>query len=269
MFTSRSRTNRHPLLGALVATAALVLAIGPLSSSPAAPPSDSPLAATFAAHGGLDRWRAQRVFTYELVGFPLSPQVARPNRSTVDLKTRHNRIEGDGFVVGWNGRNAWSVPDADAVGLPPRFFALGSFYFIGMPFVFADDGVVLEDRGLGTFDGKSYRVVSVGYERGTGHSSEDDYTLFIDPETDRLALINHSVTEIGVERVTWVFDAWQEIDGLLVPSRMTYHEGWNPESPGDGATFTIEDATLSRTPPDRTRYDEPEGATIASDPADH
>ena len=46
----------------------------------------------------------------------------------------------------------------------------------------------------------SNRVVHVGYDRGVGHSSKDDYALYIDPDTDRLALINHSVTETGIER---------------------------------------------------------------------
>ena len=61
---------------------------------------DNPLASTFEAHGGLDLWRKFGRMTYELNGFPLSPQVAKPNRSTVDLRTRRNRIESEEFVVG-------------------------------------------------------------------------------------------------------------------------------------------------------------------------
>lgn len=213
---------------------------------------------TFDAHGGLDRWRAQRQFSYALDGFPLSQQVARPHRQTVDLRTRRNRIESEGFTVGFNGKVAWSVPGPDAVGLPIRFFNLGSFYFIGMPFVFGDDGVVLQEKGYGTFDGKTYRVVDVRYAGETGHSSEDQYTLFIDPETNRLALINHSVTEIGIERVTWVFDEWQQVNGFIVPARMTFHQGWNPENPGDGATFTITDVTFDAIAPDRAIYAQPD-----------
>ncbi len=255
MTTQRSRLG--PLVSGLAAMILLSLVVTGPTPTLASTSSDGPLAATFQAHGGLDRWQAQRTFSYVLDGFPLSPQVARRNRSTVDLRNRYNRIESDGFVVGWNGEQAWAEPGPDAVGLQPRFFCLGSFYFIGMPFVFGDDGVVLEQRGYGTFDGKTYRVVHVGYVRDTGHSSEDDYTLFIDPDTDRLALINHSVTEIGVERVTWVFDEWQEVDGLIVPSRMTFHQGWNPENTGDGATFTITDVKFDTAAPDPAIYDAP------------
>ena len=136
---------------------------------------DMPLAQTFKAHGGLDDWRQQRTFVYTLNGFPLSPQVIKPNTSIVDLHRRYNRIEGVGFTVGFDGSRAWSVPGPDAVGLPPRFVSLGSFYFIGMPFVFGDDGIVLEDQGAGTFRGETYRMVRVSYAARVGYSSEDDY----------------------------------------------------------------------------------------------
>ncbi len=256
MTTQRSPLAR--LVRGLAAVILLSLVVTGARPTLASPSSGGPLAATFVAHGGLDRWQAQRSFSYVLEGFPLSPQVAKRNRSTVDLRNRYNRIEGDGFVVGWDGDQAWADPGPDAVGLQPRFFALGSFYFIGMPFVFGDDGVVLQEKGYGTFDGKTYRVVDVRYAGETGHSSEDQYTLFIDPETNRLALINHSVTEIGVERVTWVFDEWQQVNGFIVPARMTFYQGWNPENPGDGATFTITDVTFDTTAPDGAIYAQPD-----------
>ena len=162
---------------------------------------------TFQAHGGIDLWRKQKAMSYKMVGFPLTPQVAKPNRSTVDLRNRFNRIKSEDFTVGFNGKEAWALPNREAVGLRPRFFTLGSFYFNGMPFVFGDPGVVLEDKGAGTFQGKRYKLVGIGYKRGTGYTSKDDYVIFLDPETHRLALIHHSVTENpDVERVTWVYD---------------------------------------------------------------
>ncbi len=224
---------------------------------------DLPLWRTYEAHGGIDEWRRQRALTYTLEGFPLSPQVAKPNTATVDLHNRHNRIEGAGFVVGFDGKQAWSTPGPDAVGLPPRFFTLGSFYFIGMPFVFADPGVVVEDKGKERFRGKTYRVAQVRYEAGIGYSSEDAFMVFIDPKHDRLALIHHSVTESpDVDRVTWVFDDWQQVAGLVIPSRMTFYSGWNPNDPGKGASFTVENARMSAMAPDPAIYNPPSGAVI-------
>lgn len=56
------------------------------------------------------------------------------------------------------------------MGLPTRFFNLGSFYFISMPFVFGDSGIVITDVGTATFKGKTYRAVNIGYKKGTGYT---------------------------------------------------------------------------------------------------
>ncbi|MCH7547572.1 MAG: hypothetical protein IID30_14315 [Planctomycetes bacterium] len=226
----------------------------------------SPLAATFEAHGGLDRFQSFGTMAYTMKGFPLSAPMAKTNRSTVDLKTRRNRIDGEGFTVAWDGERAWSTPGPDAVGLPPRFVTLGSFYFIGMPFVFGDDGVVLEEDGYGTFRGTTYRVVNVSYKPGVGYTSEDEFTVFINPETDRIALIHHSVTENpDIDRVTWTFDEFQEVEGLLLPAKMTFYAGWNPDNPvapGTGASFTIEDVKLDTRRPKASLYKAPADAVI-------
>jgi hypothetical protein len=228
------------------------------------------LARTFAAHGGLDRWAEFSRMTYDMDGFPLSKPMSRPNTSTVDLRQRRNRIDGDGFVVAFDGQQAWADPGPEAVGLPSRFVTLGSFYFIGMPFVFGDDGVVLEDGGTGTFKGRTYRVVRVGYRRGTGYTSKDDYVLYIDPETDRLALIHHSVTENDdVDRVTWTFDQWQEVEGLWLPARMTLYPGFRPDHPGEGSSFTIEKVRLGRSPPPDELYARPDTAVVDPRPSLH
>ena len=132
-----------------------------------------------------------------------------------------------------------------------------------MPFVFADQGTIIKDMGMGTFGGKTYHVLEVRYQAGVGYSSEDDFVVFIDPKTDRLALIHHSVTESpDVERVTWVFDDWQRVSGLIIPARMTFYSGWNPDDPGKGASFTVENAQLSTQAPNPAIYNPPAGAVI-------
>jgi len=231
---------------------------------------DNPLAKTFEAHGGLNKWADEGTMIYTLDGFPLSPQVAKPNKSTVDLKNRYNLIEGEGFTVGFNGQQAWAAPGPDAVGIPTRFFSLGSFYFIGMPFVFGDPGTVITDAGTATFKGKTYRAANVGYKKGTGYTSSDDYVLLIDPDTDRLALIHHSVTENpDVDRVTWVFDEWQEVDGHLVPAILTFYPGWNPDDPGQGYATVIKNVSFSDNSPDPSMYNPPNAAVIDDSPEVH
>ncbi len=154
-------TTQHRLSRFLVRPLAVLMLLMTLvitAHSPArqASQAKSPLAATFKAHGGLNLFRTFGTMAYTKNGFPLSAPMSKTNRSTVDLKTRNNRIDGDGFTVAWDGKWAWSTPGPDAVGLPPRFVTLGSFYLIGMPFVFGDDGVVLTDAGTDYFRGKRY-----------------------------------------------------------------------------------------------------------------
>ena len=244
---------------ALAATFGATLSAG---AAPADVDRLAPIRATLDAHGGLDTWRQQGTLTYTLTGFPLSEAMSRPNTSTIDLRTRANRIDGEGFSVGWNGREAWSTGGPNSSGLPSRFVTLGSFYFLGMPFVFADLGTVITPRDDVAFEGRIYRSVGVGYEAGVGSTAEDDYVLLIDPDTDRLHAIHHSVTETGVERVTWVFAQWQEQDGLLAPAQLIFYAGWNPDAPGDGAATRVSGLDFRADRPDASIYDVPDDATI-------
>lgn len=263
--------NRNTTLTSLaLLTAATLLTATDRTNADATPSHTKLLDATFEAHGGLDVFRAQRHMTYTMHDFPLSPQMAKPNTTNVDLWQRLHRIDGEGFTVGFDGTNAWSTPALDSSGLPPRFVTLGSFYFIGMPFVFGDAGTILTDGGAQSFNGKTYRTVNVGYLQGVGKTSKDDYVLFIDPDTDELALIHHSVTENpDVDRVTWTFDAWQEINGLLVPAKLTLYVGWNPDNPGEGASFTVTDFRLSTTAPNERQFIAPADAVRDDRPALH
>jgi hypothetical protein len=241
----------------------MALTLVTLAAAPALAQGQGHLSSTLEAHGGLDAWQGQGTFTYTLDGFPLSPQVSQPNTATVDLHRRHHRIEGEGFTIGYDGVNAWSVPSPEAVGLPVRFFTLGSFYFIAMPHVFADPGVIVEAADDQTFRGENFETLRISYAESVGHTDEDDYILFIDPETRLLRLINHSVTEDpSIDRVTWVFDEWQEVSGLKMPSKMTFHGGWNPDDPGEGATFIIRDVDLRSDSPDAGLFVAPADAVL-------
>ena len=88
----------------VAASLTIVVLIPPVAQGAWLDNAGGPLDKTFEAHGGLKQWRKQRQMSYALNGFPLSPQVAKPNRSTVDLNNRFNRIEGEGFVVAFSWR---------------------------------------------------------------------------------------------------------------------------------------------------------------------
>ena len=221
--------------------------------------SGGPLSKTFEAHGGLENWRSQQSFVYTLDGFPLSEQVAKPTTSTVDLQQRLHRIEGQNFLAGYDGQDGWALPNDEAAGLPPRFYTLGSFYFIAMPFVFGDPGTFVEEKGIGTFRGKAYNVYQITFAKDVGHSSRDEYVAYVDPQTHRLALIHHTVSEKpGVDRVTWTFDQWQEESGLIIPAKMSFIPGWDPDTTEQGASFTIDNATFSQNRPSPGQFQKPQ-----------
>jgi hypothetical protein len=217
------------------------------------------LAKTIDAHGGLQRWRDSGTLSYTLADFPLSEQVSRPHRQTLDLVTRANRVEHDNFAIVYDGRETFATQNKDFIGLPPRLFAKGSSYFVMMPFVFADGGITARDAGAVQFGGKSYNLVIINYAAGVGDVT-DDYQLLIDPQTNRLAVINHTVHEAGIPRVTWTFDAWQEVNGLLLPEKLSFSPGWTPDAPPAGKQAHVRDMKVLRERPAASTFAPPAGS---------
>lgn len=228
------------------------------------------LSETFEAHGGLEKWNEKKALTYTIQGLPLSPHVEKPNNFTVDLVKRYTHVEGEGFVLGFNGKEDWVNPDMEAVGVPPRLYSMAMFYYVGMPFVFADKGVIVKDAGTGSYNGKEYKKLEISYKTGTGYTSKDKYEVFIDKETNQLALLNNTVSENpDVEIVTWVFNEWQTVDGLTVPSKLTFIPGWNPENPGEGAAVLVDDLNFSTQSPNPEIFNPPADAVIVDSPQVH
>ncbi|MHC5024564.1 MAG: DUF6503 family protein [Planctomycetota bacterium] len=250
---------------AAIATAAPV--------APAAPAAgqDATFQSLLEAHGGLDAWQQARTLRFGLRDFPLGAKAPLNDEHIVDLQARRIVVTGDDYALASNGDEAWITPDPDAAGLPARFYAEGSFYFIGMPFVFADPGVVVTAAGTRTLDGREYDALSVRYENGVGNSDEDDYILYVDRDTHRLHLINFRPTDTRIRgeasidelpRKVLVFDEWQASRGVLLPKKATFY-GWeNDQLVGDGNSFTVAGLSLDRAATDASTFAAPEGAVI-------
>lgn len=228
------------------------------------------LSKTFEAHGGLEKWNEKKALNFTLEGFPLSPHVKKPNTFTVDLVNRHTYVEGEGFILGFNGKEDWVKPNMEAVGVPPRLYSMAMFYYVGMPFVFGDEGVIIKDVGTGTYDGKEYKKLEISYKAGTGYTSKDKYEVFIDKNTNQLALLNNTVAENpDVDIVTWVFNEWQTASGLAVPTKLTFIPGWKPENPDDGAEILVKDISFSTQATDPGIYNPPADAVVVGAPEVH
>lgn len=216
-----------------------------------------------AAHGGLERYRAFGTMRYETVGFPLNPVVATRAKGTVELATRYNRIDGEGFSAGFDGKAGWKVLRPDVLAMPIRGYVLGNYYFLAFPFVFADESAVLSDGGTKRYRGKEYRVLNVGFGRGTGHHSEpDEFAIYIDPQTKRVAMANYSVKEFGLARVTWEYREWQTADGIVTPARVALLPGFEEEPTAEAKEATVENVAFETARPDAAIYAPPEGAVV-------
>lgn len=217
------------------------------------------------AHGGLDTWRSYARMDYATRDFPLGTNAPFNFTQTTDLNNRRHLTRGEGFTAGKNEHGAWAHPNTEALGIPPAFFESGNFYFIAMPFVFADPGVVTRDLEPVTFQGKDYERVAVTYGIGIGHTPEDDYVLYIDAKTKRLKMIDFVPTSAEVNgdtpkhelpRKALVFDDWQKADGLLIPGKATFY-GWaDGQLQGDGNTYYIHDVRFSKRAPKQALFEQ-------------
>jgi hypothetical protein len=156
------------------------------------------------AHGGLETWYAAPTssFTWEYSNARMNSRFK--TRAVIDNRSR--RAYHEILAIGtpeepqpyegrfaWDGEQAWIFP-ADTPTINPRFWALTGFYFQQIPFVLADPGLtyaVLPDEEI---EGKAYDMVKISFGDGVGDSPGDNYTLYVDKESDMVAAIRYTVT---------------------------------------------------------------------------
>jgi len=208
------------------------------------------------AHGGLDRWKAQRSVSFK-----------KGDTHLVDLNNRNEIIKKEGaYTLGFNGDEMWISPNRDSFpGKDPLFYRNLHFYFFALPFVLADPGVNLEEMGMKEINGKNYNVIKATFGNGVGDAPEDQYILYTDPESHRIELTNYSVTYFDKDNAT-KYNAmtytWQEVDGLVVPSSYAGYK-WENESLGEKRyEATFEMIAFSKENLPASTFKAPEGAWI-------
>ncbi|MEM6931171.1 MAG: hypothetical protein AAF602_29845, partial [Myxococcota bacterium] len=96
------------------------------------------------AAGGLRAWYGASPLAFRFDYQPLNGKTARDTRQVVDLWRSHavHTWMGDERVsFGWDGVVAWRKgPEGVELPINPRFWSLTPYYFVGMPFVLADEG---------------------------------------------------------------------------------------------------------------------------------
>ena len=229
--------------------------------------ADETIDAMIAAHGGMEKWAAAPTVSFEDEFKPAEAESGAASRVTVEQGPRRAYIDfpGTEMRMSWDGMKAWS--ENWQMPFPPRFLALLNYYFVNLPWLAKDPGVILTDAGTGTLvdDPTQYRVIKMTYESGVGDTPDDYYTLYIHPETHRLRACKYIVTyrallPEGVDATpenTLIFDEFATVDELVVPTHYTIYRG-------DGAVYAtneIRDWSFRR-PFDESRMVMPDGAVV-------
>jgi hypothetical protein len=149
---------------------------------------------------------------------------------TSSLAAVHEVAESE-VRFGWTGKEAWLTP-ADAPTQPhPRFWSLTPYYFIGIPFVFADLNANFQKLDSPfEFEGVAYDQVKVTYNPGSGDAPDDYYIVLIHPETKMVGETRYIVTNPLVARNGPVpeklitLEKYTTVKGIKLP---TAHRSFN------------------------------------------
>lgn len=224
-------------------------------------PRPEAVAKMIEAHGGIETWRSA-----PSVRFTEQWGEREPTRIIVEQGPRRVYMEtvGGGARMAWDGKQAWSI---EWKGPPPRFMAHLNYYFVNLPWLTMDPGVLLSEPGKDRLwdDPTVYTTVMMTFEEGVGDTPDDYYELYIHPDTYRLHACKYIVTydallppgEEHTPEHILVYDEYVTIDGLVVPAHFTIYETDRTVY----ATCAISDWSFDE-PFDETLVEMPEGAVI-------
>jgi hypothetical protein len=228
---------------------------------------------TFETHGGLPIWRSFRWVEYDLDW--RAPEGRRIERQTFDLRSRDGLVKAENYMIGASGGEVWVHPNTEPFGgIPPRFYLWTTFYFFGMPFVFADEGARQEPLGVKNVGGVEYDAVKITFAPGTGDTPDDFYVAYLERPNAQLKIVTYVVTYPmfrkgrpieELEQHAVVFDEWQTAFGLSVPKRARFFAWKNDQIDGEPVAIAeFSGVRFSGQEPERDRFKPPEGAVSAA-----
>lgn len=215
----------------------------------------------FEAHGGLDTWNEMSTLEFS-VEKPGGYEI-----TTTDLKDRYTLIEMPKHTIGFDGEVLWMKNrDNTKYEGNPKFYYNLMFYFYAMPFVLADDGIMYAEAEPLVFEGKTYPGIQISYESGVGESPDDEYIMYYDQDTNKMAWLAYTVT-FGKDEKSKDFNFikygnWQEVEGLLLPETMTWYNVANNQPTTVKSETKFVSPMLTTVVMDSRVYGRPEGAEM-------
>ena len=166
-----------------------------------ATPAGKTILASIEAHGGLERWYEQSPLYYHFNYRPTeADKTIRDSyilNDYVNARAVHTSADQEGVTYGFDGKDAWHAPADVKPTVSPRFWSLTPYYFVGLPFVLADEGINFEQLPDGEWDGRKYQKIKVTYKEGTGDADGDYYVIWINPRTKQMDALNYIVSYPG------------------------------------------------------------------------
>lgn len=214
------------------------------------------------AHGGLDNWNKFEGLEYTLINNDKSIY------QVTNLKDRRTFMKADSFQVGFDGKNAWALPNAEKIPAKSAAFYYNlDFYFFAIPFVLKDKGVNASYEGKIVIKDKEYDSIKISFGNDVGLTPDDVYYLYLDPKTHRLQILTYSVSFIEKEKATIktakLYTDWHEVQGLLVPGKME-NFAWENGKLGESKNLNrvFKDIRFLEKTPNQERFNAPTGAVL-------
>lgn len=275
MMTSITRIKQFTLSAIAITFAAVPIPLlwaSPLIELAPSETSREIIAAMISAHGGIEKWRSAPTVSFEDHFRSAGAATATASQVTVEQGPRRAYLDfpGSNVRLTWDGKQAWS--ENWQAPVPPRFLALLNYYFLNLPWLAMDPGVILGEPGKAKLwdDPTEYITVKMTFEPGVGDTPDDYYVLYIDPKSHRLKACEYIVTYAallppGVAATpphVLIYEEFATVDGLVVPTRYSIYE----KNHSLYATCEIRDWSFKK-PFDAARMTMPPGAVIdASSP---
>lgn len=195
------------------------------------------LEAAAEAHGGVDAWQARRSVTvvlddrwrgiYRLASPWPTPDVSvrlEQRIGSFDSRATFLDDENEGLVWGISDWTTWSESPTRGVQVrkhgDTRFMLPTMHYFTEIPYRLLEAPIIL-DAGDETIRGVAYSRVFVTWESVDANREFDQYVVYIDKQTGRIAKTAYTIRELGGGLVgTMHYEDQVDIDGHWLPMRM-------------------------------------------------
>jgi len=220
------------------------------------------LTKVFNTHGSIDKWNKLENLVFE---------IENPDgneKTTTALKSRKSLIETKDYTLGYNGKYIWLDERKEkAFKSNPKFYYNLMFYFYAMPFVLGDDGITYQDVDPLIYEGKSYPGIKISYEKGIGGSPDDEYILYYDQETNKMAWLGYTVTYFTQEKSKEFhfikYSNWQTVNGFVLPAKLEWYKANGFKIGEKRSEMNFVNISVSKTAPNDSLFEKTENGVIS------